>query len=247
MKYYAPRFLFRRYELLRRVRGGHSFMEIGAGNLALTRELLRYFDRGLAVDFTNDLPESYAALPDALRTRLDILNIDIMQDDVPGQFNCVVACEVMEHIENDVEFLTRIFGSLTTGGQAILSVPGKAKYWTVHDELVGHLRRYEKADLIVMSKKVGFTEIEVVSYGYPWINWLSHLRVRLARQTLAGRKHWNQKQQTAMSNHRQIPEWLSGSFVPLLVNPVTFWPFAVFSRLFNRLDLSDGYLLILTR
>ena len=46
-----------------------------------------------------------------------------------------------------------------------------------------------------------------------------------------------------MSNHRQIPSWLSGSLAPLLVNRVTVWPFAFVSRLFNRLDWSDGYVL----
>ena len=46
-----------------------------------------------------------------------------------------------------------------------------------------------------------------------------------------------------MSNHRQIPSWLSGSLAPLLVNRVTVWPLAFISRLFNGLDLSDGYVL----
>ena len=99
MKYRPPRFLFRRHELLRRVRPGRSFMEIGAADLTLTRELLTRFDSGLAVDFTDDLPASYAALPQALRERLEISNVNVMTEAVPGEFDCVVACEVMEHIE----------------------------------------------------------------------------------------------------------------------------------------------------
>ena len=35
MKYRAPRFLFRRYELLRRVNPGERFIEIGAADLSL--------------------------------------------------------------------------------------------------------------------------------------------------------------------------------------------------------------------
>jgi SAM-dependent methyltransferase len=243
MKYRPPRFLFRRHELLRRVRGGESFMEIGAADLALTRELLERFDRGLAVDFTDDLPESYAALPQALRQRLEISNINVMTEAVPGEFDCVVACEVMEHIEDDAGFAARLYACLKPGGQVLISVPAREKYWTVHDELVGHLRRYERADLAGMMGKAGFRDVAVVAYGYPWINWLSHLRVWLARRTLAERESWDQEKQTAMSNHRQIPSWLSGSLAPLLVNRVTAWPFAFASRLFNRLDLSDGYIL----
>ena len=247
MKYRAPRFLFRRHELMRRVRPGSSFMEIGAADLTLTRELLNRFERGLALDFTEDLPQSYEALPDDLRARLDISNVNVMTDDVPDDFDCVVACEVMEHIEEDEIFVRKIFESLRPGGQALISMPAKARYWTVHDELVGHLRRYEKADLSWMLEGIGFIDVDVVAYGYPWINWLSHLRVWLAKRTMTDRKNWDREKQTSMSNHRQIPGWLSGSFAPLLVNKVTVYPFAFLSRLFNSRDLSDGYVVSMRR
>ena len=130
------------------------------------------------------------------------------------------------------------------GGQLLISVPARARCWTVHDDLVGHLRRYERADLAGLIETAGFREIEVIAYGYPWINWLSRLRVWLARRTLAEREGWDQEKQTAMSNHRQIPSWLSGSIAPLLVNRATIWPFAFVSRVFNRQDLSDGYILV---
>lgn len=247
MKYRAPRFLFRRHEVLRRVVPGSTFMEIGAADLTLTRELLERFDRGLALDFTDDLPESYEKLPEAEKERLQTSNINVMTDKVPGDFDCVVACEVIEHIEDDALFVRKIFESLKPGGQVIISMPAKAKYWTVHDELVGHLRRYEKAELTRMLEETGFTKVEVIAYGYPWINWLSHLRVWLARRTMTDRADWDQEKQTSMSNHRQIPGWLSGSLAPLLVNRVTVWPFAFFSRVFNRLDLSDGYVVTMHR
>ena len=244
MKYRAPRYLFRRHELLRRVSAGERFIEIGAADLSLTRELLQRFDAGLAVDFTDDLPESYAALPEALRARLEISNVNVMTEDMPGKFDCVVACEVMEHIDDDAGFCARLRACLKPGGQVLISVPAREKYWTVHDELVGHLRRYERSDLAGLMEAAGFRDVEVVAYGYPWINWLSHLRVWLARRTLTDREGWDQEKQTAMSNHRQIPAWLSGSLAPLLVNRITAWPFAFFSRLFNKLDLSDGYILV---
>lgn len=247
MKYRAPRFLFRRHEVMRRLRHGKTFMEIGAADLTLTRELLDRFERGLALDFTDDLLQSYEKLPAGEKARLDISNVNVMTDEVPGDFDCVVACEVIEHVEDDAEFMRRIFASLVPGGQVILSMPAKAKYWTVHDELVGHLRRYEKADLMRMLEDAGFVDVEVTAYGYPFINWLSRLRVWLARRTMTDRAGWDQEKQTSMSNHRQIPAWLSGSVAPLLVNRVSVWPFAMFSRLFNGLDLSDGYVVTMRR
>jgi SAM-dependent methyltransferase len=247
MKYRAPRFLFRRYEVLRRLRPGQSFMEIGAADLTLTKELLQRFERGLAVDFTDDLPDSYAKLQRKLRDRLDVSNINVMTDAVPGNFDCIVACEVMEHIDDDQQFLRKIFQSLKPGGQVVISVPAKQAFWTIHDELVGHLRRYEKDSLTELATQTGFTDVDVVAYGYPWINWLSHLRVWLARRTMTDRSDWDQKQQTSMSNHRQIPSWLSQSPVPLFLNKFTIYPFALFSRVFNQADLSDGYVLTMIR
>lgn len=222
-------------------------MEIGAGNLALSVELLHKFDRGLAVDFTDDLAESFAGLPQELRGRLDILQANIMDDAIPGDFDCVVTCEVMEHIEDDRAFLMKIRNSLKPGGQAVISVPAKAAFWTIHDELVGHLRRYERAELIEMAANCGFIDVRVVSYGYPWINWLSHLRVWLARRSMTDRRDWAQERQTRMSNHRQIPAWLSSSIVPIFFNRFTIYPFALFSRLFNQVDWSDGYILSMNR
>lgn len=247
MKYRAPRFLFRRHEVLRRLQPGDAFMEIGAADLTFTRELLERFASGFALDFTDDLPASYAKLPADKKARLDISNANVMTEDVPSGFDCVVACEVLEHIEDDAGFVRRVFASLKPGGQAIISVPARQKFWTVHDELVGHLRRYEKADLAALFVDAGFTDATVTAYGYPWINWLSHLRVRLARRDLAERADWDQEMQTSMSNHRQIPVWLSDSLVPLLLNRVTIWPFALVSRLFNRRDWSDGYILTARR
>lgn len=247
MTYLAPRFLFRRHEVIRQIEAGQSFMEIGAGNLTLTRELLEHFDSGLAVDFTDDLEASYGKLPEEMRHRLKVRNVNFMSDSVPGAFDCVVACEVMEHIEDDAGFLRKIHECLKPGGQAIISVPAKARYWSVHDELVGHLRRYEKADLLAKAEQAGFTNLQVISYGYPWINLLSKLRVWLAGKTLKERESWDKERQTSMSNHLQIPVWLQNSFVRFFVNRTTIYPFAFIARLFNDADRSDGYVLTMNR
>ena len=127
MKYRAPRFLFRRHEILRRLHAGTSFVEIGAANLALTEELLTRFDRGLAIDFTNDLQTSYSMLDPDQQSKLKISNVDFMKESIGGEFDCVVACEIMEHVENDGEFLRRIHAMLRPGGQLLVSVPARRK------------------------------------------------------------------------------------------------------------------------
>ncbi|MEX2259473.1 MAG: methyltransferase domain-containing protein [Woeseia sp.] len=245
MKYRAPRFLFRRHEIFRHIEGGTTFIEVGAGNLLLSEELVKFFDRGVAVDFTDDLKISYSKLAGEIRSRLEILNLDFVTQSVPGKFDCFIACEVMEHIDDDAAFLRKIRDVLKPGGQAIISVPARVKYWSVHDELVGHVRRYEKAELIEKTTGAGFSSVRVISYGFPWVNILSLPRIWLARRSISDRKDWDQQRQTSMSNHNQIPSWLSNSILPFFVNRFTIYPFARFSQLFNASDRSNGYVIIM--
>ena len=222
-------------------------MEVGAANLALTKEILGKFDKGLAVDLTDDLLESYNIIPRTLRTKLTVMNADITLQDNLGEFDCILACEVMEHLEDDRLFLQKLFSSLKPGGQVLISVPARQCFWSIHDELVGHLRRYEKGELIALAEECGFINVRVISYGFPWINLLSKVRISLARLTLKERATWDQRTQSTMSNHRQIPHWLQSSLVAALINKFTVYPFAVFSRLFNNRDWSDGYLVEMSR
>ena len=224
-----------------------SFLEIGAGDLALSTELLRFFSHGLAVDFTDDLLESYGKIPSPARQNLRVRTADVMTDDIAEQFDCVIACEVMEHIDDDLLFLARVHDLLKAGGQAVISVPARQKFWSVHDELVGHVRRYEKSELQEKGKQAGFERIVIVSYGYPWVNLLRLPRIWLARSGMSERREWSQQQQTSMSNHRQIPPWLANSALPLMLNRITVFPFALLSRLFSSFDLSNGYVITMQK
>lgn len=241
MSYLPPRYLFRRFELLRGLRSGGRFLEIGAADLTLTRELLKRFDSGVGIDFTPDIKDAHSKLPVADQSRLDVMCGDFFELDLQGSFDCIITCEVMEHVEADGRFLKRINDLLAPGGQLVLSVPARQKYWTVHDEIVGHLRRYEKPELEQLMASSGFDNARVVSYGWPWVNFLRLPRAMLANAQARDRAEWDTHTQTIESNHRQIPQGLSDSPIALITRPGVFAPFAWLSSIFNRFDLSDGY------
>lgn len=245
--YLPPRYLFRRSELLRQLRPGNRFLELGAADLTLSRELLAHFMSGVAVELTPDAEEALKSLPAELRDRLDVLVADAMEDVVEGQFDAVVFCEVLEHIEDDAAWLAMIHQRLLPGGQLVASVPSRMKYWTHHDEMVGHLRRYERDDLTRLITSAGFGNVRVTSYGFPWVNLLRLPRLLLARRQGAAVSHLGQVDRTMESNHRQIPDGLRDSPLRFVTRPALFEPFAWLSRPFNRLDLSDGYLVTADR
>lgn len=241
-KYYppTPRYLFRRYEILKHVKRGDTFLEIGAGNFQLSTELLNYFNGGVALDFHPEVEEIYAGLSLDLKNRLKIKKADFLSVDFTETYNCVVACEVMEHVNNDVDFMNKVYQLLNKNGQAIISVPARMKYWAIDDKLAGHIKRYEKDELLRLFEKTQFKNIVIISYGYPFINLLRLARIFLAKWQYQKRKDWSQQELTRTSGIiNKMP-----SFFSWFVNKRIFFSFNLIASLFNHFDLSEGYLVI---
>jgi SAM-dependent methyltransferase len=65
--------------------------------------------------------------------------------------------DVIEHIKDDVAFLTSIRGLLKPGGRLYATVPASSLLWSVDDEVAGHFRRYTLSSLAAALKDAGFT------------------------------------------------------------------------------------------
>jgi SAM-dependent methyltransferase len=59
-------------------------------------------------------------------------------------FDVVVAFDVLEHIENDAQAVAEIYRCLKPGGVLVYSVPAFNFLFSKHDEVLGHVRRYNK-------------------------------------------------------------------------------------------------------
>jgi len=241
MTYYPPRYLFRRHEIVKRVQPAASFLEIGAGNLKLSRELLRFFHNGTLIDYNEKTNTLFQLLPPSSRNRLKLIISDFMSHNFQNTFDCVVACEVLEHVPQYQDFTQKMYQLLNKNGQLILSVPSRKKYWSTHDEIVGHLRRYEKKEIINLLRDNKFTNIEVISYGFPFVNILRWVSILLAKYNYREKKLWSQKKQSQESGI--IDAGIIANITGILVNKYTCYPFCEFSTLFNKLDLSNGYLI----
>ncbi|MEX0881684.1 MAG: class I SAM-dependent methyltransferase [Candidatus Saccharimonadales bacterium] len=242
LSYNPPRYLFRRYSLLRRLEKDHSFLEIGAGNLKLSKELAKYFDNGLLIDFEPGVERIFDDLPPKTKDKLDLRIGDFLKIKPNKNFDCIVACEVMEHIKNDKKFLSRVYRMLNDNGQLIISVPARKRYWTIHDEVVGHIRRYEKEQLLELAQKSGFSSAKVYSYGFPFVNILRLFRAIHGRRQYKTKSKWTKAKQTQKSGIGQIPA--KYNMLGLLLNKYTFYLPNLISRLFERFDLSEGYILV---
>lgn len=81
-----------------------------------------------------------------------------------GKFNYVFSSNVLEHIENDQDVLSKICDEIDDKGQIVLYLPAFQLLFSELDSSVGHYRRYDKKSLVNKLTDAGF-EIEEVSYA----------------------------------------------------------------------------------
>jgi SAM-dependent methyltransferase len=87
-------------------------------------------------------------------------------EDVPEELHGldgICLFDVIEHIEDDVEFLRSAKGLLRSGGFVFVSVPAIAWLFGQHDRINEHKRRYGKRDLLGALEAAGY-ELEEWSY-----------------------------------------------------------------------------------
>ena len=153
-----------RYDVVHRLvpNDAHSVLEIGAGRGALGSIISRSYDYvGLEPDF-----QSFGAAHTLVGKSGTVLHLPEEEYDA-RRFDVVCALEVLEHIEDDVAALRRWQRHLRAGGSVILSVPaGRSRYGPT-DERQGHFRRYDRRDLDRVLTEAGFSDVTVVTYGFP--------------------------------------------------------------------------------
>ena len=72
-----------------------------------------------------------------------------------GCFDCVVALDVLEHIEDDHAALREIARVTRPGGAFLFAVPAFPALWRHHDVMYGHFRRYRRADFVGRVRAAG--------------------------------------------------------------------------------------------
>jgi SAM-dependent methyltransferase len=72
-----------------------------------------------------------------------------------GAFDCVIALDVLEHVEDDARLLREIVRVLRPGGIFCFTVPAFMTLWRYHDETYGHFRRYRKGEFVRRVRAAG--------------------------------------------------------------------------------------------
>jgi SAM-dependent methyltransferase len=76
--------------------------------------------------------------------------------------------DVVEHIDNDINFLSHLSDLLEPGGMLYLTVPAYRILWSHEDVAAGHFRRYTVSQMRKKLEMSGF-EVEFGSYIFRWL------------------------------------------------------------------------------
>jgi hypothetical protein len=70
-----------------------------------------------------------------------------LPEQVRNDIGGVMLLDVIEHIADPVEFLTRLLNRLPNVRAALITVPAHSELWSNYDEFYGHHRRYDRLTL----------------------------------------------------------------------------------------------------
>lgn len=218
-----------------------SFLEMGAGTGLMTQVLLDRGFHGACYDLGDDSRRLARKRLASYGARMVVVDdVSALQ---PASFDYLFAFEVLEHIEDDLAALREWARYVRPGGKVLVSVPAHARKYGRSDELVGHVRRYEKQQLGSLLEQAGFSGVRVVNYGFPITevtrvisNWL--VRKDASYDTLSATER---SIRSAQAKPRKIQKLLS------LVSGNLVLPFVTVQRWFYSLDLGDGYVAVATR
>jgi SAM-dependent methyltransferase len=135
--------------------GTVKWLDVGAGDAWFARQLERLLDPDATVTCW-DINYSAEDLAEAANAPGDGVVLTATRPN--DKFERVLMLDVIEHIEDDQEFVEGVAGDLLAdGGVLLLSVPAYQRLFSSHDRALRHCRRYSPASCRRLLEKSGLT------------------------------------------------------------------------------------------
>lgn len=150
------------------------------------------------------------------------------------RFDMLVAFEVLEHLENDREIMTRWSQWVDPGGHIMVSVPADPERFDACDRLVGHVRRYTRDSLGDVLESAGHRIVSIETWGMPvgyLLEWVRNMRARRVMDSA--------RVGTPGSGRLNQPLGFGGRLIGLATRPC--W---VLQAPFRGTDLGVGYVAV---
>jgi 2-polyprenyl-3-methyl-5-hydroxy-6-metoxy-1,4-benzoquinol methylase len=195
---------------------GQRALEIGAGFGAVTR----FLSEGVADYVATDAsPECLSALEARFREspNVTVEGLDVLAGELHGEFDSIIMINVLEHLVDDSFVLESLGRHLAPGGRLIIYVPALNPLYGEWDDMIGHVRRYSKGQLVRVMRAAGLAVVDaryVNLIAIPAWFAFSRLGVRRRQGTSAG----GIGSQLQIWDRTAVPitRWLESRLQPLL-------------------------------
>jgi len=148
---------------------GSRTIEVGAGNGIFAQAVLdgRSFERYIALEpsdhFFEGLKDIARETSGGVEVQQATIDEVVRDGSLLGTFDSVFSVHVLEHIEDDLNFVRKAFQLIRPGGHFVALVPALDFLYSPLDKTIGHFRRYEKAKMSRLAESAG---VEVVMNRY---------------------------------------------------------------------------------
>jgi SAM-dependent methyltransferase len=161
----------RRFEVMRQLAGGilrnsKSVAEIGCGHGLLQKEVEDHYGMTVA---GFDLNELALQKNISRRSPLYCYNINQREPEFAARFDLVLLFDVLEHIEDEGDFLQAVKFHLTDSGFLLVNVPAHSFLYSDYDRAAGHIRRYSANDLAKVMQASCFKIRAMTYWGLPLV------------------------------------------------------------------------------
>jgi SAM-dependent methyltransferase len=138
-------------------------LEIGCGHGVFRQQLEEQI--GYTVDGC-DLGVPALRMAKRGRGHLMVYDIHDRHPSVVRSYPAVFLMDVVEHIDDDAAFLESAAAHCQPGGVIGINVPAGQWLYSRYDEEAGHVRRYTKATMRSLLKRVGLTPLALTYWGF---------------------------------------------------------------------------------
>ena len=96
---------------------------------------------------------------DHLNQRFSLYQADLLNLRWENRWDAVFLLDVIEHLPDDAAVMRQVHRALKPGGMVFVTVPALPFFWSYHDDIAGHKRRYAKQDFRTLAAASGFEPV----------------------------------------------------------------------------------------
>ena len=149
-----------------------KIVDVGAGSGFFSQSFIckGVGDEALCID-----PGYASLMPEKVQ------NIQFQTAADSAQGDLYLFLDVLEHVKDDQELLSKYVQEAPIGANFLISVPAFQSLWSYHDEALGHFRRYRLKQLVEVTTASGLN-VQQARYLFPTLAAIALVKRRMYRQ-----------------------------------------------------------------